>query len=158
MSDTIIKELLDIMFVYHQQEDRGNIDTPGGLEHMGDVWRLLLKWEEMAKSERLAGAKTIAEIISAAHAATSDQHGTGQRGVAMQQWLAAEVLDLRRYKQVIESIKSHLKIVDSLDALCCIERAVYDLSADAEKLLDSNRRVNLAAAESAKPCQRHPPH
>jgi hypothetical protein len=44
-------ELLEIMAVYHQQEARGGIDTPGGLEHMGDVWRLLLEWEELAKAE-----------------------------------------------------------------------------------------------------------
>lgn len=44
----IVGELLEIMAVYHQQEDRGSIDTPGGLEHMGDVWDLFSKWESMA--------------------------------------------------------------------------------------------------------------
>lgn len=44
----VCDEILAIMKVYHDQErsSRG-VDTPGGLEHMGDVWRLFLKWERM---------------------------------------------------------------------------------------------------------------
>lgn len=38
-------ELLAIMRIYHEQEQSGDIDSPGGLEHMGDVWRLFLRWE-----------------------------------------------------------------------------------------------------------------
>lgn len=51
----ILSELLEIMETYHEQDARGNVDTPGGLEHMGDVWRLLLKWERIAKT---AGLRT----------------------------------------------------------------------------------------------------
>jgi hypothetical protein len=36
----VCDKILDIMKTYHEQEARGGIDTPGGLEHMGDVWRL----------------------------------------------------------------------------------------------------------------------
>lgn len=35
----------EIMATYRKQEARGGVDTPGGLEHMGDVWRLLSKWD-----------------------------------------------------------------------------------------------------------------
>ena len=45
----VCDEILDIMKDYHEQEDAGNIGTPGGLEHMGDVWRLLRTWEKMLK-------------------------------------------------------------------------------------------------------------
>lgn len=44
----VCDEILEIMTTYHEQEasPRG-VGTPGGLEHMGDVWRLLRKWEGM---------------------------------------------------------------------------------------------------------------
>ena len=42
--EKVCNEILEIMAVYHEQDERGNVDTPGGLEHMGDVWRLLAKW------------------------------------------------------------------------------------------------------------------
>jgi len=45
INSAIINELMEIMCEYHRQEKRGNIDTPGGLEHMGDVWNLLGRWE-----------------------------------------------------------------------------------------------------------------
>lgn len=42
------------MDTYHEQDNAGGVDTPGGLEHMGDVWRLFLKWESLLldKTER----------------------------------------------------------------------------------------------------------
>ena len=40
-------EILRIMATYHEQEDWGGVDTPGGLEHISDVWRLLGKWEKL---------------------------------------------------------------------------------------------------------------
>lgn len=41
-------EILAIIKVYHEQDARpAGVDTPGGLEHMGDVWRLLMRWEGM---------------------------------------------------------------------------------------------------------------
>lgn len=42
----VCEEILAIMKTYHEQEaEQGYVDTPGGLEHMGDVWRLFRKWE-----------------------------------------------------------------------------------------------------------------
>lgn len=41
----VCQEILDIMKIYHEQDARGSVDTPGGLEHMGDVWSLLKQWE-----------------------------------------------------------------------------------------------------------------
>jgi len=46
----ICNEILRIMAVYHEQDaSPSGIGTPGGLEHMGDVWRLLGRWEDMLK-------------------------------------------------------------------------------------------------------------
>ena len=46
--DPVHAEILEIMRVYDEQVERnkGYPDTPGGLEHMGDVWRLLDSWRE----------------------------------------------------------------------------------------------------------------
>lgn len=46
--DKVCKEIQEIMQDYREQEatPRG-VDTPGGLEHMGDVWRLLKKWDKL---------------------------------------------------------------------------------------------------------------
>jgi hypothetical protein len=45
--DKVCAEIQDIMRVYREQEaSRDGIGTPGGLEHMGDVWRLLRKWDK----------------------------------------------------------------------------------------------------------------
>jgi len=41
----ICAEILEIVADYRS----GECDTPGGLEHMGDVWRLFGKWERMLK-------------------------------------------------------------------------------------------------------------
>ncbi len=50
MKDKVCEEILEIMKTYHEQESEpGGVDTPGGLEHMGDVWRLFYKWEKMLK-------------------------------------------------------------------------------------------------------------
>lgn len=44
--DEVCAEIADICRVYREQmEERGYVDTPGGLEHMGDVWTKLLKWD-----------------------------------------------------------------------------------------------------------------
>ena len=45
--DTVCKEIQEIMVTYREQEAAGSIDTPGGLEHMGDVWWLLRKWDKL---------------------------------------------------------------------------------------------------------------
>ena len=34
-----------IMAEYREQQASGFVDTPGGLEHMGDVWSLFHEWE-----------------------------------------------------------------------------------------------------------------
>ena len=46
--EAVCAEIMAIMRTYHEQEEspRG-IGTPGGLEHMGDVWNLFLKWEDL---------------------------------------------------------------------------------------------------------------
>jgi hypothetical protein len=44
----VCEEILSIMETYHEQgKSPGGVDTPGGLEHMGDVWNMLHRWEEM---------------------------------------------------------------------------------------------------------------
>ncbi len=53
MKDKICAEVLTIMETYHEQEKSvSGVDTPGGLEHMGDVWKLFAKWERMLLEER----------------------------------------------------------------------------------------------------------
>jgi len=47
----VAAEIMEIMKVYHEQEAEGMVDTPGGLEHMGDVWSLLERWEGYIKSD-----------------------------------------------------------------------------------------------------------
>lgn len=42
----VCNDILEIMKTYHEQDAKGSVDTPGGLEHMGDVWRLFKKWEK----------------------------------------------------------------------------------------------------------------
>jgi hypothetical protein len=42
----VAAEIRDIMHTYRKQEaSASGVDTPGGLEHMGDVWALLKKWD-----------------------------------------------------------------------------------------------------------------
>lgn len=49
----VCDEILEIMATYHEQEARpSGVDTPGGLEHMGDVWGLFSKWEAMLKGHQ----------------------------------------------------------------------------------------------------------
>lgn len=44
---SICAEIQEIMRVYREQEAKqGYVDTPGGLEHMGDVWSLLTRWDK----------------------------------------------------------------------------------------------------------------
>ena len=50
--DSVCAEILDIMRTYHEQDAQGFVDTPGGLEHMGDVWRLFMRWEEERLNEQ----------------------------------------------------------------------------------------------------------
>ena len=50
--EQVCREILQIMDTYHEQDasPRG-IGTPGGLEHMGDVWRLLSRWERKLRAQ-----------------------------------------------------------------------------------------------------------
>lgn len=47
----VCEQILAIMATYHEQDEAGGVDTPGGLEHMGDVWRLFFRWEAMLKAK-----------------------------------------------------------------------------------------------------------
>lgn len=47
-AQAVCAEVVKIMKTYHEQEQSDyGVDTPGGLEHMGDVWNLFAKWEQM---------------------------------------------------------------------------------------------------------------
>lgn len=48
VQDQICAEIQKIMRDYREQEtSRYGVSSPGGLEHMGDVWRLFHRWDEM---------------------------------------------------------------------------------------------------------------
>ena len=54
MSDArkiVCDHILKIMGTYHDQERDGDVGTPGGLEHMGDVWRLFEQWESLLQQQ-----------------------------------------------------------------------------------------------------------
>ena len=58
------EEIIEIMQTYdHQMSVAGYVDTPGGLEHMGDVWLLLSKWRDrLIATKRLPNPKHPPEI------------------------------------------------------------------------------------------------
>ena len=46
----VCEQIMEIMETYHEQEATPfGVDTPGGLEHMGDVWSLFGKWETLLR-------------------------------------------------------------------------------------------------------------
>jgi hypothetical protein len=48
----VCNEITKIMQTYHDQENSPQgLGTPGGLEHMGDVWRLLGRWADELHNE-----------------------------------------------------------------------------------------------------------
>ena len=51
--DKVCSEILEIMAEWHRQGAKGYVSTPGGFEHMGDVWRKFLNWEEQLKVPEL---------------------------------------------------------------------------------------------------------
>jgi hypothetical protein len=57
----IADDIMAIMEEYRRQEADGFVDTPGGLEHMGDVWNLLAGWDE---SLRAANLSTDANLVA----------------------------------------------------------------------------------------------
>lgn len=49
--DSVCQQIIDIMDEHDRQlKERGYVDTPGGLEHMGDVWSLLGVWREQLQA------------------------------------------------------------------------------------------------------------
>ena len=60
----ICEEIQEIMQTYREQEKSAyGVDTPGGLEHMGDVWRLLGKWDtELASTSASPGPPELAMV------------------------------------------------------------------------------------------------
>ena len=50
VKDQICDEIVEIMRVYDEQSAAGNLGTPGGLEHMGDVWQILRTWRDRIKA------------------------------------------------------------------------------------------------------------
>lgn len=54
----ICAEIVSIMAAYDEQnQSRFGVDTPGGLEHMGDVWRLLDSWRRQLAPQSASGEK-----------------------------------------------------------------------------------------------------
>lgn len=41
----VANDIMQIMETYREQDARGNVETPGALEHMGDVWKTLDAWD-----------------------------------------------------------------------------------------------------------------
>jgi hypothetical protein len=55
----VCSEIQQIMATYREQEaERGYVDTPGGLEHMGDVWRLLAQWDDNLRAAAILAQTT----------------------------------------------------------------------------------------------------
>jgi hypothetical protein len=53
IADEIADEIIEIMDTYDRQKvQSGYVDTPGGLEHMGDVWGMLDRWRNAIRNER----------------------------------------------------------------------------------------------------------
>lgn len=52
----VCSEIAYIMQTYREQQASGRgVDTPGGLEHMGDVWNLFAKWDAAMKEAEKHG-------------------------------------------------------------------------------------------------------
>lgn len=51
----LANEVMSIMDIYRKQEARGNVDTPGGLENMGDVWSWFKVWDRKLREEAVNG-------------------------------------------------------------------------------------------------------
>ncbi len=68
-SATVCDQILSIMATYHEQDaSPGGVGTPGGLEHMGDVWRLFRNWETLlnasaSESEAGGGGAELADDL-----------------------------------------------------------------------------------------------
>ena len=42
----VCNEILSIMEEYDRQDAKGYVDTPGGIEHKGDAFKLLDRWRK----------------------------------------------------------------------------------------------------------------
>ena len=59
VADEIGREIVEIMETYDAQMERdGYIGTPGGLEHMGDVWSLLDQWRDRLLATQKSGSSS----------------------------------------------------------------------------------------------------
>lgn len=65
---SVCDDIQMIMETYRAQEAEGSVDTPGGLEHMGDVWKQMHEWDEQITSARDSDTVLLkaemAEVIS----------------------------------------------------------------------------------------------
>lgn len=43
----VCREILEIMEEYDRQSAKGYVDSPGGIEHKGDAFKLLARWREI---------------------------------------------------------------------------------------------------------------
>jgi hypothetical protein len=70
----VCSEVLAIMETYREQSKSAyGVGTPGGLEHMGDVWSLFFKWERMlTEPQQPDDADTLA--MKESQAAERDAH------------------------------------------------------------------------------------
>ena len=60
---SVCEEIISIMQVYDEQDLEGRIDTPGGLEHMGDVWKLLRRWSNALQASEDTEAQKLAQRV-----------------------------------------------------------------------------------------------
>ena len=67
--ETVCSEILLIMAEYDRQmEKSGYVDTPGGLEHMGDVWSRLGEWRNYLLEDEDAESQSQSELQEEADA------------------------------------------------------------------------------------------
>lgn len=73
----VITEILAIMDTYHEQEARPEgIGTPGGLEHMGDVWSMFMNWEQILRPKTIHIPNTTAIQEGLQARMDDDENGT----------------------------------------------------------------------------------
>lgn len=66
---SVCEEIKRIMHTYREQEASARgVATPGGLEHMGDVWRLLGKWDAALQPAPVLDLGEIARVLTGYYA------------------------------------------------------------------------------------------
>jgi hypothetical protein len=104
---SVADEILAIMATYHEQEERGDIDTPGGLEHMGDVWRLLQKWEKTLRSSSNVIPSSVGVITEAAFLEMkAEMEKAVKKNAETSQWLADACKELEQAKAAVAATKA----------------------------------------------------